>query len=256
VVSRTSLVAALLIALPLPFLFTHRTGPRQSWRLRRAIGNLSRCTTAPQPAGTVVYPEVKGSASGCAHPRNLRAHGLAKEMQTSWPSGLYLIAPDLLSGSARTRGGSSEFPAQDAAIKAVSGLDPDRRECRPGCGCDYGKKLPAADGKIALPASAGGGGKSSPSRPIAPRIYRGFSCSTVLVRGCFHHRRRRSTASTPRKRRSHRATVPATTAMKAAGKTYDPITYDGAAMVSCARVKIRPTPFLAIDARDRDLSGW
>src|SRR5271170_6277019 len=71
----------------------------------------------------VVYPEVKTKA-----PVVILIHEIfglsdwAKEMAAK---GFIVIAPDLLSGFGPNGGGSSEFPDQDAAIKAVSGLNPD-----------------------------------------------------------------------------------------------------------------------------------
>src|SRR5271157_6111882 len=73
----------------------------------------------------VVYPEVKTKA-----PVVVLIHEIfgltdwAKEMADELAAqGFIVIAPDLLSGLGANGGGSSEFPSQDAAVKAVSGLD-------------------------------------------------------------------------------------------------------------------------------------
>ncbi len=110
----------------------------------------------------VVYPEVKGKA-----PVVVLIHEIfgltdwAKEMADELAGqGFIVIAPDLLSGFGPNGGGSSEFSGQDAAIKAVSGLDPDGVNADLDAAADYGKKLPAADGKLAVAGFCWGGGKS------------------------------------------------------------------------------------------------
>jgi carboxymethylenebutenolidase len=178
----------------------------------------------------VVYPEVKTKA-----PVVILIHeifGLAdwpKEMADELAAkGFIVVAPDLLSGFGPNGGGSSEFPSQDAAVKAVSGLNPDTVMADLDAAADYGKHLPAANGKIAVIGFCWGGGKSfafaahrkdlsaafvfygtAPAdvTPITAPVY-GFYAGNDARIG---------------------ATIPGTTeAMKAAGKKYEPVTYDGA----------------------------
>ncbi len=85
----------------------------------------------------VVYPEVKTKA-----PVVILIHEIfglsdwAKEMADELAAqGFIVVAPDLLSGFGPNGGGSSEFPDQDATVKAVSGLDAERRYRRPGRRC-------------------------------------------------------------------------------------------------------------------------
>src|SRR5580698_3099536 len=75
----------------------------------------------------VVYPEVKTKA-----PVVLVIHEIfglsdwARELTDELAAAGYIaIAPDLLSGMGPKGGGSSEFPDQDATVKAVSLLDKD-----------------------------------------------------------------------------------------------------------------------------------
>ena len=110
----------------------------------------------------VVYPEVKGKA-----PVVILIHEIfglsdwAKEMADELAGqGFIVIAPDLLSGFGPNGGGSSEFAGQDAAVKAVSGLDPNGVLADLDAAADYGKKLPAANGKIAVVGFCWGGSKS------------------------------------------------------------------------------------------------
>jgi carboxymethylenebutenolidase len=178
----------------------------------------------------VVYPEVKQKA-----PVVVLIHEIfglsnwAKEMADELAAqGFIVIAPDLLTGFGPGGGGSSEFPSQEATIKAVSGLDPEVVSADLDAAADYGKHLPASDGKVAVVGFCWGGGKSfafaAHRRDLsAAFVFYGpgpadVSTITAPVYGFYAGNDARIGA-----------TVPATVAaMKAAGKKYEPVTYDGA----------------------------
>ena len=110
----------------------------------------------------VVYPEVKEKAPviiviheifGLSNWARSMADDLAAE-------GYIAIAPDLLSGFGPGGGGSDKFPDQDATVKAVSVLDAAVVTADLNAAADYGKKLPAANGKLAVMGFCWGGGKS------------------------------------------------------------------------------------------------
>jgi carboxymethylenebutenolidase len=178
----------------------------------------------------VVYPEVKTKA-----PVVVLIHEIfglsdwAKEMADELAAqGFIVIAPDLLSGFGPNGGGSSEFPSQDAAVKAVSGLDPEVVMADLDAAADYGKRVPAGNGKIAVTGFCWGGGKSFAFAAHRKDLSAAFvfygtapadvTTITAPVYGFYAGNDARVDA-----------TIPATTAaMKAAGKTYEPVTYDGA----------------------------
>jgi carboxymethylenebutenolidase len=178
----------------------------------------------------VVYPEVKGKA-----PVVVLIHEIfgltdwAKEMADEIAGqGYIVIAPDLLSGSGPNGGGSDAYPDQDARVKGVSGLNPEQVMTDLDAAADYGKKLPAANGKLAVVGFCWGGSKSFAFAAhrkdlSAAFVFYGTSPSdvstvTAPVYGFYAGNDARVGA-----------TVPGTTAaMKAAGKTYEPVTYDGA----------------------------
>ena len=178
----------------------------------------------------VVYPEVKGKATVVVLIHEI--FGLsdwAKEMADELAAqGFIVIAPDLLTGFGPNGGGSSEFASQDATMKAVSGLDPEGVMADLDAAADYGKKLPAANGKIAVVGFCWGGAKSFGFATHRKDLSAAFvfygtgpadvSAITAPVYGFYAANDARVGA-----------TVPATImAMRAAGKTYDPVTYDGA----------------------------
>lgn len=178
----------------------------------------------------VVYPEVKAKA-----PVIILIHEIfglsdwAKEMADELAAqGYIVIAPDLVSGFGPNGGGSSAFPDQDATVKAVSGLDPNGVIADLDAAADYGKTLPAANGKLAVTGFCWGGGKSFAFATHRKDLSAAFvfygpgpadvSTITAPVYGFYAGNDARIGA-----------TVPGTVAaMKAAGKKYEPVTYDGA----------------------------
>jgi carboxymethylenebutenolidase len=178
----------------------------------------------------VVYPESQGKASVVVLIHEI--FGLtdwAKEMADELAGqGFIVIAPDLLSGFGPNGGGSSEFAGQDAAVKAVSALDSDGVIADLDAAADYGKKLPAGNGKIAVTGFCWGGSKSFAFAAHRKDLSAAFvfygtgpaDISSVYapVYGFYGGSDARVGA-----------TIPTTTAaMKAAGKKYEPVTYDGA----------------------------
>jgi carboxymethylenebutenolidase len=178
----------------------------------------------------VVYPEVKDKA-----PVVILIHEIfglsdwAKEMADELAAqGFIVVAPDLLSGFGPGGGGSSEFPSMDATVKAVSALDPDGVNADLDAAADYAKHIPAGDGKIATVGFCWGGGKSFAFAAHRKDLSAAFvfygpgpadvTAITAPVYGFYAGNDARIGA-----------TIPATVeAMKAAGKKYEPVTYDGA----------------------------
>ena len=177
----------------------------------------------------VVYPETKQKA-----PVVIVIHeifGMTDWVQTVADqlaaSGYIAIAPDLLSGMGPNGGRSDAFQG-GAAREAVSKLDANQVTADLNAVADYAKKIPAANGKIAVSGFCWGGGQSfrfatnrkdlsaafvfygpgpADVTPITAPVY-GFYAGEDARIG---------------------ATIPDTqTAMKAAGKKYDPVTYAGA----------------------------
>ena len=178
----------------------------------------------------VVYPEVSGKV-----PVVVLIHEIfglsdwAKEMADELAAAGYIVvAPDLLSGTGPNGGGTDSYSGMDAITKAVSGLNPDQVNADLDAAADYGKKLPSSNGVFATAGFCWGGGKAfafaAHRKDLAAAfVFYGpppseFSTITAPVYGFYAGNDARIGA-----------TVPATTqAMKAAGKKYDPVTYDGA----------------------------
>lgn len=144
-------------------------------------------------------------------------------------AGYIAIAPDLLSGAGPGGKGTSSFP-QGEATKAVSGLNADQITADLKAVADYALKLPSATQKLYVVGFCWGGGQSfrfATNRPdlAAAFVFYGpppskdaMSRIKAPVYGFYASHDARIGA-----------TVPGTQAdMKELGKTYDPVTYEGA----------------------------
>jgi carboxymethylenebutenolidase len=179
----------------------------------------------------VVYPEAKGKT-----PVVLVIHEIFG--MTDWvqdladqvaEAGYIAVAPDLLSGMGPNGGRSTAFP-QDKVTEAVSHLSPDQVTADLNAAADYGKKLPASSGKLFVTGYCWGGGQSfrfatnrgdlaatfvfygpPPEKDAMTRI-------KALVYGFYAGDDARIGATLPETIQN----------MRTAGKTFEPVTYEGA----------------------------
>jgi carboxymethylenebutenolidase len=201
----------------------------------------------------VVYPQVKDKA-----PVVVMIHEIfglsdwAREMADELAGAGYIVVePDLLSGfgpAAATSpaptpqstagapyvtaqpGGTAAFPDRSAVVRAVSSLPDAQVLSDLDAAADYAKKIPAANGKLFVAGFCWGGGKSFLFATHRPDLSAAFvfygppppadamKNITAPIYGFYAANDARITA-----------TIPQTVAdMKAAGKVYDPVVYDGA----------------------------
>ena len=110
----------------------------------------------------VVYPERKDKAPAVVVIHEV--YGLTDWVRSLTDqlaaNGYIAIAPDLLSGMGPKGGGTSEFADQTAAVDAIRKLNPDTVTADLNATADYVKKLPAANGKVAVTGFCWGGGQS------------------------------------------------------------------------------------------------
>jgi carboxymethylenebutenolidase len=178
----------------------------------------------------IVYPEMKNKA-----PAVLVIHEIFG--LTDWvrsvadklaAQGYIAIAPDLLSGFGPDGKGSEGFASTQDSMKAVSELDPDTVTADLTAVADYVKKLPPTNGKLAVAGFCWGGGQAfrfatHRADLKAAFVFYGpppeeFATISAPVYGFYAGNDNRIDA-----------TVPDTqAAMKKAGKSYDPVTYEGA----------------------------
>jgi len=144
-------------------------------------------------------------------------------------AGYIAVAPDLLSGMGPDGGRTSSI-ASDKVMEAISKLNPDQVTADLNAAADYGNKIPASNGKLFVGGFCWGGGQTfrfatnrgdlaaafvfygpPPDKDAMLRI-------KAPVYGFFAGNDARIGAMIP----------DAIANMKAAGKTFDPVTYDGA----------------------------
>jgi carboxymethylenebutenolidase len=144
-------------------------------------------------------------------------------------AGYIAVAPDLLSGMGPNGGRSSSF-AEGKTMEAVSHLNPDQVTADLNAAADYGLKLPASSGKLFVAGFCWGGSQSfrfatnRSDLSAAFVFYGGPPDKDAIARikapvyGFYAGDDARIGA-----------TVPGTIEqMKAAAKTFEPVTYDGA----------------------------
>lgn len=178
----------------------------------------------------VVYPETKQKAPVVIVIHEIFglsdwARSVADQLAAN---GYIAIAPDFLSGMGPNGGKSSDFPSVDAAREANSKLDADQVTADLNAVADYAKKIPAANGKIAVGGFCWGGTQTFRFATNRKDLRAAFvfygsgppdvSAITAPVYGFYAGEDARIGATVP----------DTTTAMKAAGKKYDPVTYAGA----------------------------
>jgi len=144
-------------------------------------------------------------------------------------AGFIAVAPDLLSGMAPNGGRSSDF-LQGQATEAVSKLNPDQVTADLNAAADYGIKLPASNGKLFVAGFCWGGSQTfrfATNRgdlAAAFVFYGGPPDKEAMARikspvhGFYAGNDARIDATLPDTREQ----------MKAAGKNFDPVVYDGA----------------------------
>jgi carboxymethylenebutenolidase len=180
----------------------------------------------------VVYPEVKGPATAVLVIHEI--YGLSDWARSAADqlaaAGYVAIAPDLLSGMGPGGGGFKSFATQDDVTHAVSSLPAEQVSGDLDAVTGYAFGLPATNGKIVVAGFCWGGGKSFAfathnkavkaafvfyGSPPAPEALSGISCP---VYGFYAGNDARISLTVPK----------TTDQMKAAGKTYEPVVYDGA----------------------------
>jgi carboxymethylenebutenolidase len=181
----------------------------------------------------VVYPEVKDKATAVLVIHEI--FGL-----TDWvrsvadqlaEAGYIAIAPDLLSGMGPGGGGTETFADQTTVMRAIRDLPPDQITADLSATADYVAKLPAANGKVVIAGFCWGGGQSfryaTNNKAVkAAFVFYGTGPDKegevtrigCPVYGFYGGNDARVNMTVPKSQEL----------MKAAGKVYDPVTYDGA----------------------------
>jgi len=192
----------------------------------------------------VVYPEVKSKATAVIVIHEI--FGMSPWVQSLTDqlaeAGYIAIAPDLLSGMGPNGGGTSDVATggNNAVGQKIRDLSPDQIAADLNAVADYVSKLPASNGKVVVGGFCWGGGTTfrfATNRPsikaafvfYGPTPTTGAQGSQTIdkaalakigapVYGFYAGNDARINANLP-------ATVDA---MKEAGKTFDPVTYEGA----------------------------
>lgn len=181
----------------------------------------------------IAYPEVKDKATAVIVIHEIFGltdwvRGVADQLAEA---GYIAIAPDLLSGAAPGGGGTAELGSGDAVRGAIRLLPPDQITADLNAVVQYVTNLPACNGKAAVSGFCWGGTQTFRFAANNKDIKAGFAFygsgtddTNEIARiecpiyGFYGGNDARVNATIPK----------STELMKAAGKTYEPVTYDGA----------------------------
>jgi carboxymethylenebutenolidase len=181
----------------------------------------------------IAFPEVKDKATAVVVIHEIFGltdwvRGVVDQLAEA---GFIAVAPDLLSGAAPGGGGTAELGGGDSVRKAISGLPSDQVTADLNAVAQWVAKQPAANGKVTVAGFCWGGSQAfrfaTTNKDVkaafvfygsAPESEADLSRISCPVYGFYGGSDARVSA-----------TVPATTAlMKKLGKSFEPVTYEGA----------------------------
>lgn len=213
--------------------------PAQEWakaRLERSPRHLEWVQVKHGPRTVncfVAYPEVKDKAPAVVVIHEIFGltdwvRGVADQLAEA---GYIAIAPDLLSGTASGGGGTQELGSGDAVRKAISSLPAEQITADLNAVADYVAKLPACNDKVVVAGFCWGGSQTFRFATNHKGIKAAFvfygsgpdEAKEIARIGCpvygfYGGNDARVNATIPR----------STELMKAAGRIYEPVTYEGA----------------------------
>jgi carboxymethylenebutenolidase len=181
----------------------------------------------------VVFPEVKGKATAVVVIHENKGltdwvRGVADQLAEA---GYIAIAPDMLSGMGPGGGNTDSFKSTQAATKAQYKLPPAQVTADLKAVADHAAKIPACNGKVAACGFCWGGGQvfrfatNYPDLKAAFVFYGMFPHTKAdlerikcPVYGFYGENDNRINATIDKTKEQ----------MKAAGKTFEPVIYDGA----------------------------
>lgn len=181
----------------------------------------------------IAFPEVKEKATAVVVIHEIFGltdwvRGVADQLAEA---GYIAIAPDLLSGTAPGGGGTAELGSGDGVRRAISSLPPDQITTDLNAVVEYVAKLPACNGKVAVGGFCWGGGQTFRYATNNKNIKAGFAFYgtgpekdeeiariNCPVYGFYGGNDARVNATIPK----------SSELMKKAGRTYEPVTYEGA----------------------------
>jgi carboxymethylenebutenolidase len=180
----------------------------------------------------VVYPEISGKATTVLviHENKGLTDWVRTVADELAEAGYLAVAPDFLSGAGPGGGNTDAFPSVDAATRAIYELKGPQVLADLDAAAAYAKTLDAANGKVAVAGFCWGGGQSFAYAAHSPQVaaacvFYGTAPDEAAMKnikapvyGFYGGNDARITGQ-----------VPAVAArLKALGKTYEPVVYEGA----------------------------
>lgn len=181
----------------------------------------------------VVYPQrsTKATAVVVIHENRGLTDWVRTVADRLAEEGFIAVAPDLLTGMAPGGGNTKDFPTEDAAREAIGKLDRAQVLENLRGVVEYARKIPAANGEVSVGGFCWGGSrtwdvannvdgikKAYPFYGTGPQDAEGVAGIEAPVHGFYGGNDARVNATIDR----------TSEVMKAAGKTFEPVIYEGA----------------------------
>ena len=181
----------------------------------------------------IAFPEVKSKAPAVVviHENRGLTDWVRSVADQLAEAGYIAIAPDMLSGMGPNGGKTSDFPDSDSARQAFSKLTPEQITSDLNAVADHVAKLPASNGKVAVAGFCWGGRQAfhfATNRPSLAAAYvfygngpdnkEAIARINAPVYGFYGGADARVNETIPK----------SAELMKEAGKTYEPVIYEGA----------------------------
>jgi carboxymethylenebutenolidase len=209
----------------------------------------------------VVYPEVKNKSTAVIviHENKGLTDWVRTVADRLAEEGYIAVAPDMLSGFGPDGGRTKDFKSTDQATQAIGKLKADGVTADLNAVADYALKIPACNGKLAVGGFCWGGGQTFRFATNRKDLKAAF-----VFYGSFPETKE-TLANVPcpvygfygGNDMRINATIPGTSAkMKDLGKTYDPVTYDGAGHGFMRAGDESATPNANTAAKDAAWKRW
>ena len=206
----------------------------------------------------IAYPEVKEKAPVVVIIHEI--FGLSDWMRSMCDQlaerGCIAIAPDLLSGMGPKGGKTTDFESGDAVRAAIGKLPLEQVTADLNAVCDFAKKEPAGNGKVAVGGFCWGGAQTFRFATNRSDIAAGYVFYGRGIENADEIARINCPVYAERDDRVNATIAKSEELMKAAKKTFEPVIYEGGGHGFMRMGEMNPKDEKNVKARDEGWKRW